>query len=805
VFTVYLPVAVLLAALIGAVWTLSAKDSAVASMGAPLGVYAGAANPQGVDGFAAASGTHPSIASDYLPGGPTWDAMVEADQLAWLLGPWESSGYQLVLGVPIIPSDSGGNALGTLAGGAAGDYDSYFTTLAQTLVSYNEGNAILRLGWEFNGNWFAWAVTNSGDAQNYAAYFRNIVDTMRAVPGTSFKFVWDGAGGSPYGEDYTVAETYPGNAYVDYVGQDVYDQTWDGNCGLPFLNVATAAESQCVWSNDTLPALQNLSSFASSVGKPAVLPEWGLAIRSDGHGLGDDPIFINGVANWIDNNNVAWTSYFNYNDNPESAITDGDFPNSLAAFEGDFGSSASFSGAITTTATTTTTTTSPSQPSGSSSPTSGSAAPAAPTGLSAALSGTNVTLSWVNPAGACGIGLPGPCGDDIFRDGVKIASVGYPNPVVTTYTDTGAPDGSQTYTVAAYNQNGDGAYSGAVTVDIGGTSSASSSASPPSPAVLLGPDAPTGLSAAVSGTNVTLSWVNPAGACGIGLPGPCGDDVFRDGVKIASVGYPNPVVATYTDTDVAGGSHTYTVAAYNQEGDGTYSAAVIVDIGDSTSASSASSSSTSRVPGSPGAPGGLSATVSGTNVTLSWVNPIGDCGIGLPGPCGDDVFRDGLKIASVGYPNPVVTSYTDTGVPDGSHTYTVAAYNQDGDGAYSAAVTVDIGGTSSASSSGSPTSSVPGTPGAPTDLSATVSGTNVTLSWVNPMGDCGIGLPGPCGDDVFRDGLKIASVGYPNPVVTSYTDTDVPDGSHTYTVAAYNQDGDGAYSVTVTVDIGSST
>ncbi|HTZ09732.1 MAG TPA: hypothetical protein VMB72_11695, partial [Acidimicrobiales bacterium] len=101
----------------------------------PLGVYVGAADPAGVAAFAAATHTTPTYAADYLPWQSGWDAMSQASSLSWLLGPWSSSPYTLVLGVPMIPEDSSGQAQGTLAGGAAGDYDQYFATLAQTLVA----------------------------------------------------------------------------------------------------------------------------------------------------------------------------------------------------------------------------------------------------------------------------------------------------------------------------------------------------------------------------------------------------------------------------------------------------------------------------------------------------------------------------------------------------------------------------------------------------------------------------------------------------------------------------------------------
>ena len=99
----------------------------------------------------------------------------------------------------------------------------------------NEANAILRLGWEFNGNWFPWSVGSSTDAANFVAFWRQIVTTMRAVPGEKFKFLWNPNGPSP--TTYRPDQAYPGNAYVDYVGTDVYDNFW----GTPFTPPAAWA------------------------------------------------------------------------------------------------------------------------------------------------------------------------------------------------------------------------------------------------------------------------------------------------------------------------------------------------------------------------------------------------------------------------------------------------------------------------------------------------------------------------------------------------------------------------------------
>ena len=300
---------------------------------AAAGVYSGAANAAGAAGFAAGTGTHVTVVEDYLPGG-SWAQIDGPDP--WVFGAWRGSGYQLVLGVPMF--DNSGNE--TLAAGAAGAYNANFVTLAQTLVSSGEGNAILRLGQEFTGSWNAWKVTDAADAANYAAYYAQIVTSMRSVPGQAFRFIWEGADpeDGSYSGAYTADQSYPGNQYVDYIGTDTYDQSWAGNCGLAFNNTATPLSSLCSFNAVTLPGLNRVAAFAAAHGKPVVFPEWGLAIRGDGHGMGDDPTFIQQMDDWISFHNVAFDLYFNFDvPGQVDAITDGQFPAALATYRADFG------------------------------------------------------------------------------------------------------------------------------------------------------------------------------------------------------------------------------------------------------------------------------------------------------------------------------------------------------------------------------------------------------------------------------------------------------------------------------------
>jgi hypothetical protein len=195
------------------------------------------------------------------------------------------------------------------------------------LVAAHEENAILRLGWEFDGGIFAWSATTPGAEASYATYFRRIVTSMKSVAGERFKFVWNPDAAAFNDGPYDVTAAYPGNAYVDYIGLDAYDES-----------TITPRTGYQAWRETTLPDLKLAQKFAATEGKPLAIPEWGVAITSGGEGLGDDPVYINKFLDWMKApaNDVVYESYFNFDvPGQVDAITDGKFPESLEAFTAD--------------------------------------------------------------------------------------------------------------------------------------------------------------------------------------------------------------------------------------------------------------------------------------------------------------------------------------------------------------------------------------------------------------------------------------------------------------------------------------
>lgn len=286
-----------------------------------LGAYRASGDPAGVAEFEQWTGesTQFSWALDFLPS-TSWSSIESAE---WSAAMWAPSQFRTVYSIPMIPATGG-----TLAEGASGAYNDHFRRLATTLVTGGENDAVLRLGWEFNGNWFPWKAS-SGPA-NFAAYWRQIVQTVRAVPGANFQFDWSPVLGT---SAVSPVLAYPGDAYVDYIGLDAYDQDW-----LPGWENPTTR-----WQNlmDQPHGLRWHRDFAAAHGKPMTFPEWGLFARPDGHGGGDDPYFIEKMHEWISTNNVAYALYFEHDaSDGYHSLMSGRFPQAAVKFRTLFGAPA---------------------------------------------------------------------------------------------------------------------------------------------------------------------------------------------------------------------------------------------------------------------------------------------------------------------------------------------------------------------------------------------------------------------------------------------------------------------------------
>lgn len=255
------------------------------------------------------------------------DNWADAQQeMSWALGCWKGKGYKLQLAVPMVTNDLDGPT--ALASGSTGGYNAQFTQMAKTLVANGFADAYIRIGWEFNGGWFKWAASSS--PTKWKAYYRQIVGAMRAVNGANFKFVWNPNIGS---QQVSPDLAYPGDDVVDIVGLDAYNASW--------VSGYTVAATR--W-NDILNqtwGLAQTAAFAKSHGKPVALPEWGTGSRSDGHGGGDDPLYVTNMGSWLTGASAAYASYWDYAQSDYNAkLSNGQSPNAAAAYVKAFGGAA---------------------------------------------------------------------------------------------------------------------------------------------------------------------------------------------------------------------------------------------------------------------------------------------------------------------------------------------------------------------------------------------------------------------------------------------------------------------------------
>ena len=244
------------------------------------------------------------------------------------------------------------------------------------------------------------------------------------------------------------------------------------------------------------------------------------------------------------------------------------------------------------------------------------------------------------------------------------------------------------------------------------------------------PAAPTDLSALVSEDSVSLSWSEGSGADSY--------KVYRDSSLLQSVS-----TNSFSDTKLDDADYLYEVASVNDYGE---------------SAKASVSATVNNVP--PEAPDNLSALPSGNTVSLTW-DEVSDA-------TSYNVYRNSSLVAS-----PATNSYTDTVSAEGTYSYEVSSVDDAGESTSKANISVIV--------------NLP--PDAPSNLSASVNGDSVSLTW-DEVSDATNGYK------VYRNGSLIAS-----PTTNSHTDTALADATYSYEVSAVDDAGESTKaSVSATVN-----
>lgn len=199
-----------------------------------------------------------------------------------------------------------------------GSYNQYAKQLAHNLVAAGFRYAVIRLGVEANGPWEDDFVgTTPGQQHDWALCFDNEARTMRSVPGAHFLFDWNV---NACYEDIPFGRYYPGNRYVDIVGIDLYD----ASCSMS-LPAATPLRWRDLAREPS--GLQAFAAFAKDHHKPMSIPEWGLE-KAPG---GDDPYYVDGIAQFVHSHDVSFQTYFDADDDGIAPLGPGS-PRSLAAY-----------------------------------------------------------------------------------------------------------------------------------------------------------------------------------------------------------------------------------------------------------------------------------------------------------------------------------------------------------------------------------------------------------------------------------------------------------------------------------------
>lgn len=321
----------------------------------------------GISAYQTWLGSQVTYALDYMNNTPsTWAQFTGVYLYGATLGynylsQWNlPPGMILCLGLSACSGGSIGSGGTTWQAESTGTNDSYWTTLGNNLVGWGFGNALLRIGREFNYAGYTWSPSTTGDTESqYIAGYQHVVSLLRNIS-PYFSFMWNPAlsPGTMSGQSGGALETqnwYPGDGYVDSIGLDVYDWgDYSTLTGMPYTR--TTAQQTTNWNflETAQDGLNSWLAFAATHGKPLAFPEWGNELWLSGsnyYGGGDDAYYCAQMYNWMYSHPTLMQAMW---EDDGMGLFDTDtfgsrqggivVPNSRAQFLSNFGGAGSYSG-----------------------------------------------------------------------------------------------------------------------------------------------------------------------------------------------------------------------------------------------------------------------------------------------------------------------------------------------------------------------------------------------------------------------------------------------------------------------------
>ena len=317
----------------------------------PLGVYVG--QPNGSDptaeaifeatysGFVATLGTTPTYLDTYVDYTQTQSNWISnASWQAWsdAQSP-DAKNMTPVIGLPLASTASGAPSSDTqYRQVASGQYDSVYQGIVQAYAAQGYTTLVLRPGWEMNLQGPTYAGDTAQDQADWVAAYQRVYTVVHqeaANVGINVTVVWNPSA-TNYSNANAITSLYPGNAYVDAIGADVYSNMYpysDGNnsAGQPtYHDWDTRQEDTSLaqwmadpinrehywtypaateWQNDSssghATSLDDLLQFAEQRGKPFAIPETGAGNSNAGTDVNDDAAFSQWLAQQLDTAQAA--------------------------------------------------------------------------------------------------------------------------------------------------------------------------------------------------------------------------------------------------------------------------------------------------------------------------------------------------------------------------------------------------------------------------------------------------------------------------------------------------------------------